>query len=131
MQTLPAVGEKARVAGIDFPLTVEAYDTNTRTAFLKAEHPDTGIEVLLPRVCLDQLLPPDEPATELQHAIGHYARLKSYGPLMTVTEIHPPLPDAPEGFGTTVVCQYFDGGELFEYAGDARTLLISAKRCAV
>ena len=90
-----------------------------------------GVDVLLPKVCPDYLLPLEEPATELKYAIGHYARLKSYGPLMTVTEIHPPLPDAPEGAGTTVVCQYFAEGELFEYSGDARTLLISDKRCAV
>ena len=130
MQTLPQVGEKATIAGISFPLTVLSYNENTRTAGLAGEHPETGIEVFLPKVCPEYLLAP-EAATELKYSIGLYARLKSGGPLMTVTEIHPPLPHAPEGSGTTVVCQYFDGAELCEYSADVRTLVISDKRTDV
>lgn len=55
MQTLPKIGEKATVAGIAFPLTVLSYSPATRTASLAGEHPDTGMEVSLPRVCLTLL----------------------------------------------------------------------------
>ena len=55
MQTLPQVGEQAFVAGISFPLTVEKYNQSDRTASLKGEHPQNGMEVLLPRVCLTLL----------------------------------------------------------------------------
>jgi len=127
MQTLPKVGDTTTIAGISFPLTVVSYDPNTLLANLKGEHPVTGVEVLLPKVCLSLLRDPNE----CPYAIGQFARLKSHGPLMTVVEVHPPLPFTPEGTGTKLVCHYFNDGELCEFEGDARTLYTSDKRCRV
>jgi uncharacterized protein YodC (DUF2158 family) len=109
------------VAGISFPLIVQAYYENTRTVYLKGNHPESGTEVLVPNVCLSELQTPGPPV-EPVYAIGQFARLKSHGPLMTVAEVRPPLPNAPEGTGTTLVCWYF---------GDARMLYISDKRCSI
>lgn len=125
MQTLPKVGEPAFVHGISFPLVLESISEETRLASLKGEHPISGVEVQLSRVCLSELH--DAPL----YAIGQYARLKSYGPLMTVVEVRPPLPDAPEGAGTTLVCWYFNDAEFCEFEGDARTLHVSDKRCGI
>ena len=125
MQTLPIVGETAFVPGIDFPLTVESYDPNSLTANLRGEHPRSGMEVLVPRVCLQEV------HSSPVHKVGQYARLKSYGPLMTVAEVRPPLPDAPEGTGTILVCWYFNEDEFCEFEADARLLNVSDKRCAI
>jgi hypothetical protein len=130
MQSLPKIGEPAMVAGIHFPLTVQSFCQDTRSAFLKGEHPETGMEVLLPRVCLKLLHVPTQ-ETKFAYAVGQYARLKSYGPLMTVVEVRPPLPDAPDGAGTELVCWYFSDNELCEFEGDARALNVSDKRCDV
>ena len=105
MQTLPKIGDPATVAGITFPLTVESYDPNTLTANLKGEHPETGMEVLAPRVCLS--LVHDGPTLH----IGQLARLNSGGPWMTITAIYPPLPTDPEGAPWLIDCCYFlEGG---------------------
>jgi uncharacterized protein YodC (DUF2158 family) len=81
MQTLPKVGEPAYVAGISFPLIVESFSQETRSASLKGEHPESGVQVHLPSVCLTEL-----------HAVAHLAagdtaRLKSGGPAVTVANI--------------------------------------------
>ncbi len=101
MQTLPEVGQTTTVAGISFPLTVESYDPNTLTANLRGEHPVTGVEVLLPKVCLSRL---DAPSFA---SLGQLARLKSGSPLLTITAIFPPLPHGPVGAATTVDCCYY------------------------
>ena len=129
MQTLPKVGEPTMVAGISFPLTLLSINENTHTASLGGQHPESGAEVLLSKVCLDFLCPV-EPAIVL--AIGQYARLKSGGPLMTIVDIQPPLPDMPADMGIMVTCWHFrNNGKLLRLELDVRSLNISDSSCAV
>lgn len=120
MQTLPNIGDQATIAGFPFPLTVDSFSEATRTAALSGEHPETGLEVVLPRVCLSLLLPADAAPV---YAIGQSAVLKSGGPLMTVSDIEPPLPFSPEGTQPIITCQYFtDSNELGTLKIDVRGL---------
>ena len=65
MHTLPQIGELVTVAGITFPLTLKEYTPATKSASLFGEHPETGMEVVLPRVCLSLLHPfPAQPVVE-------------------------------------------------------------------
>jgi hypothetical protein len=104
MQTLPEVGQQTTITGISFPLTVESYDPNTLTANLRGEHPESGVEVLVPKVCLSRLYMPAFPF------VGQLACLNSGSPFLTIVAIYPPLPFTPEGSPTTVDCSYFIEG---------------------
>lgn len=84
MQTFPKVSDLCSVAGISFPLTVEACDPNTKTASLKGEHPQTGMEVVLPLVCLSLL---QEPRETLAFKTGDFVQLKSGSPVLVVSGI--------------------------------------------
>lgn len=122
MQTLPNIGELATVACISFPLTVESFSEATRTAALSGTHPETGMEVQLPRVCLSLLLPSD--ATPIV-TIGQSAVLKSGGPRMTVAEVDMPPPFSPEGTQPIITCHYFtDSNELGTLKIDVRGLTL-------
>jgi hypothetical protein len=118
MQTLPKIGDLATVAGISFPLTVESYDYNTLLANLKGKHPETGMEVVVPLVCLSLL------HTGPTLFIGQLAVLNSGGPWLTVAEIWAPSPEAPVGSAWTVDCICFsEDGQLTRLYGlDVRAL---------
>jgi hypothetical protein len=122
MQTLPKVGESATVPGISFPLVVETYNELTRMASLKGEHPETGMEVLVPKVCFSEVHASATPPKPLME-IGQGAFLKSGGPLMTIVSIDMPPPFSPEFMQPMVTCMCFrESGELLTMTVDVRAL---------
>jgi uncharacterized protein YodC (DUF2158 family) len=82
MQTLPKLGQSATVAGISFPLIIQSYCENTRSAFLKGENPDNGMEVLLPRVCISEIF--TQETVEPAFKVGDTVRLASGSPWLTI-----------------------------------------------